>query len=400
MRRVVAITALTALAVAGVALGVGPAPAATTGSSRIAPIVVHTLGNGTAAPVVASDNALHALYELAIVNTRAAPITIDRVEVRTVDPRLGVAVFEGPTLVSRLRETDGEQLDSATLSPGEQVFMFVDIGLFNAIELPMVVDHRFTIGDRQYNLAGVSIDALQAVGVNAPVQGQNWVVIEGCCGPQSVDRTTVYPTEAGYSTPGRFAVDLAQMDDQGRLVTADPADLASYPSYGQYVNAVGAGQVVAVVDGLPDQPPGAPAAGDFDEGTEQGNSVVVDLGTGTYAFYGGLKPGSIIVKQGSFVRKGQPIAQIGNSGNGSEPRLHFEVLSTPDRIGAQGLPFVFNSFAYAGKIDPAKLFTRGLAGPFTDSRLAVPQVRTSQLPLELSILDFESRAGSSGNPLL
>ena len=126
---------------------------------------------------------------------------------------------------------------------------------------------------------------------------------------------------------------------------------------------------------------------------------MVELGSGQYVLRG-PKPGSIIVKEGSFVRKGQPLAQIGNSADGLEPHLHFEVLTSPERIGAQGVPFVFNSFAYAGHIDPGKLFARGLAGPFSDSRLPVTQVRTAQLPLGLSILDFESSSGSSGNPLL
>jgi hypothetical protein len=402
MRRVIAITALVAMAVVSLGLGAAPAPAATSGASRIAPIVMRTLGDAAAQPVVASDNALHALYELAIVNTRNVPVAIDKIEVRTVDPRLVIGpAFEGPSLVSSLRHVDGSPLTEAVIAPGEQVFMFVDVGLFAAIELPVLVDHRVTIGDRQFNLATVNIDAAQAVGVNSPVQGRNWVVMEGCCGPDSVDRTTVYATEAGYSTPGRFAIDLAQMDDKNRLVTDDPSQLTSYPSYGQYANAISAGRVVSVVDGLPDQVPGAPdPSSSFDEDTAQGNSVVVELGSGQYAFYGGLEPGSIIVKEGSFVRKGQPLAQIGNSADGLEPHLHFEVLDSPERIGAQGRPFVFNSFAYAGHIDPGKLFARGLAGPFSDSRLPVTQVRTAQLPLALSILDFESASGSSGNPLL
>ena len=106
------------------------------------------------------------------------------------------------------------------------------------------------------------------------------------------------------------------------------------------------------------------------------------------------------MKPGTNVRKGQPLAQIGNSGNSTAPHLHFELLSSPERISAEGLPFVLVSFGYSGHIDRARLFERGLPGPFADSRLAVSQVRAAQLPLDLSILDFESSSGSSGNPLL
>jgi murein DD-endopeptidase MepM/ murein hydrolase activator NlpD len=196
-------------------------------------------------------------------------------------------------------------------------------------------------------------------------------------------------------------MDLAQMDEEDRLVTGDPSQVVNYPSYGQYARSISAGRVVSVVDGLPDQVPGAPAPADsFDEDTAQGNAVVLALAGGRYAFYGGLKPGSIIVTEGTFVRAGQPLAQIGNSAAGLQPHLHFELLASPDRIGAEGLPFVFNSFGYAGRIDPGKLLLRGPAGPFSDDRLPVTHVRTAQLPLSLSILDFESSSGSSGNPLL
>ncbi|MFI5047092.1 MAG: M23 family metallopeptidase [Acidimicrobiia bacterium] len=400
MRRVVAITALFTLGLVGVSGQL--ASAATSGSSRIAPIVIRPIDpSATAQPVVATDNVMHALYELSLVNTRPAPVAIDRIEVRTVDPRLTIASYDGAVLASRLRHIDGSTLTEPVIAPGEQVFMFVDVGLYLTLALPMALDHRITIGDRQYNVAAITVDAVQAASLASPVNGSNWVVLEGCCGPRSVHRTTVYPTEAGYSVAGRFGMDLSQMDDLGRLVTGDPTQLTSYPSYNQYVNAVAPGRVVGVVDTFADQVPGAlPPPGTFDEETSEGNSVVVELGNGQYAFYGQLRPGSIIVKSGTFVRKGQPIAQIGNSGNSSAPHLHFELLSNPDRISADGLPFVFTSFGYAGRIDSARFDFLGPAGPFAGSRLPVPQVRSLQLPLDLSILDFQSSSGSSGNPLL
>jgi murein DD-endopeptidase MepM/ murein hydrolase activator NlpD len=106
------------------------------------------------------------------------------------------------------------------------------------------------------------------------------------------------------------------------------------------------------------------------------------------------------VNKGAFVRKGQPVGQIGNSGDGTMPHLHLEVLSSPDRIAAQGVPFVLSSFGLAGRIDRARLLERGPTGSFTDSHFRVAQARSEQLPLDLTILDFESSSGSSGNPLL
>ena len=48
--------------------------------------------------------------------------------------------------------------------------------------------------------------------------------------------------------------------------------------------------------------------------TVGGNTIVLDLGGGQYAWYFHLKPGSLRVKTGEHVRRGQPLAQIGLGG--------------------------------------------------------------------------------------
>lgn len=74
-----------------------------------------------------------------------------------------------------------------------------------------------------------------------------------------------------------------------------------------------------------------------------GNHVVIDLGDGVYAAFMHLRRRSIRVKPGDRVRAGEQIAECGNSGNTSEPHLHFQLMDHP-RIGvAAGLPFRFCS---------------------------------------------------------
>ncbi|MFD7629198.1 peptidoglycan DD-metalloendopeptidase family protein [Streptomyces sp. NPDC059851] len=70
-----------------------------------------------------------------------------------------------------------------------------------------------------------------------------------------------------------------------------------------------------------------------------GNHVVLDLGDGTYALYGHLKRGSLRVRAGERVTAGQLIAECGNSGNSTEPHLHFQLMDGPDPDTARGLPF-------------------------------------------------------------
>ncbi|MGC5034619.1 MULTISPECIES: M23 family metallopeptidase [unclassified Streptomyces] len=72
-----------------------------------------------------------------------------------------------------------------------------------------------------------------------------------------------------------------------------------------------------------------------------GNHVVLDLGDGTYAAYAHLRRGSVTVREGDRVRAGQPIARCGNSGNSSEPHLHFQLMDAPDPDAARGVPFTW-----------------------------------------------------------
>ncbi|MEV4684007.1 M23 family metallopeptidase [Streptomyces kurssanovii] len=70
-----------------------------------------------------------------------------------------------------------------------------------------------------------------------------------------------------------------------------------------------------------------------------GNHVVLDLGDGVFAAYAHLRRGSLTVRPGDRVRAGQPIARCGNSGNSSEPHLHFQLMDGPDADTALGVPF-------------------------------------------------------------
>ncbi|MCF0080254.1 M23 family metallopeptidase [Streptomyces lomondensis] len=72
-----------------------------------------------------------------------------------------------------------------------------------------------------------------------------------------------------------------------------------------------------------------------------GNHLVLDLGDGTYAAYAHLQRGSLTVREGDRVHAGQPLARCGNSGNSSEPHLHFQLMDGPDPDAARGVPFTW-----------------------------------------------------------
>jgi len=75
-----------------------------------------------------------------------------------------------------------------------------------------------------------------------------------------------------------------------------------------------------------------------------GNHVVLDLGHRRFAFYAHLQPGSLKVKVGDRVKRGQVLGLVGNSGNSTEPHLHFHLADSISPLGSEGVPYALDSF--------------------------------------------------------
>jgi len=110
---------------------------------------------------------------------------------------------------------------------------------------------------------------------------------------------------------------------------------------------------------------------------------------GRYGFYAHLQPGSLRVKKGDRVKKGQVLALVGNSGNTTGPHLHFHVMDGLTALGAQGLPYLIDSFAVQGMVrdipddEGPSAFTEPLPVSPTP-----PRERRMQYPLENTVVDF------------
>jgi murein DD-endopeptidase MepM/ murein hydrolase activator NlpD len=104
---------------------------------------------------------------------------------------------------------------------------------------------------------------------------------------------------------------------------------------------------------------------------------VLDLGSGVYALYAHMKPGSATVGVGDRVSKGQEIGRAGNSGNTSESHLHFHLMDGPLPLTADNLPFEIDRFTFQGTVTPDELVTD-----------PPPEERTGELPLIYSAVGF------------
>lgn len=122
---------------------------------------------------------------------------------------------------------------------------------------------------------------------------------------------------------------------------------ADYWAWGKRLLAPTAGVVVAAVDGVRDNRPQVQVE---NRKAPAGNHVVLDLGHGEYALLAHMQKGSVRVRAGQRVRAGDVLGLTGNSGNSSEPHLHFHVQDRPGLFGsARGLPVSFVSYRVDGR---------------------------------------------------
>lgn len=141
----------------------------------------------------------------------------------------------------------------------------------------------------------------------------------------------------------RFAYDFVKQAD-GRTYRTDGKALEDYLCWNEKILAPAAGKVIDAVDGLPDQ-----AIGTTNTEQPAGNHVVLDLGQGEFAFLAHLRKGSVRVGKGDTVAAGDELGRCGNSGNTSEPHLHFHLQTTVTLGKGEGLPAFFNAYEADGR---------------------------------------------------
>lgn len=159
-------------------------------------------------------------------------------------------------------------------------------------------------------------------------------------GTPDVNYHVAYPDQ-------RWAYDLL-MAENGQTFQGDGSRCEDFLCYGRSVLAPADGQVVAVLDGMPDQPVGV--LGGSPAGGNQMVIRVKDNGQSQYLFLCHLQRGSITVREGDAVTLGQPLAKVGNSGNTSEPHLHIHLQSTPADDVAEGIPLYFHDYRADGQL--------------------------------------------------
>jgi hypothetical protein len=111
----------------------------------------------------------------------------------------------------------------------------------------------------------------------------------------------------------RFAYDLLVLS-----VAVESHSLEDFGSFGVEVVAPASETIVEAIDSEADH-----GINEESNGSMVGNHIYIKLDdTDTFLVLAHLKQNSISVKQGDHVQEGMIVAEVGNSGNSSEPHLH------------------------------------------------------------------------------
>lgn len=141
-----------------------------------------------------------------------------------------------------------------------------------------------------------------------------------------------------------YAFDFVVTRD-GRTHDGPESDPASYYCWGEPVLAAAEGVVTEASNDIADN-----AVGVMNPTQPAGNHVVIRHGDGTHSLVGHLQRGSVKVAQGDTVKAGQSLGLCGNSGNTSEPHVHFHLQTGASfSAGGTGVPAIFRNMTVDGR---------------------------------------------------
>lgn len=403
MRALITICALGALTL-GAAFGPSASAARAQAGPGPVPQLTALVADVLAAPqpVPGSDGRLHLVYELRLANVTDGNAALKRIAIFGDDPAAPPLAVLGPEVIAQRLSFGGRRGSEAGVLGGFQFGVaFLHVALPAGAAAPKSLTHEITgffdrlKAEQTVRLPATAVDTRALPVLGPPLKGSGYVVGDGCCDSTRHVRALL-PLDGGFRLAQRFAVDWERIDAEGRLFRGEPKDPRSYHIYGAEILAVADGTVVAMRADLADQVPGAlPPGLPLDEA--DGNFAVIDIGGGAFVLYAHMRPGSVRVRAGDRVRRGDVIGEVGNTGNSSAPHLHLHVMDGPSALLANGVPYVFDALTItavdeAGTADFDRAEESGT--PLTLTPRIPPLHVSKTLPLDLSIVDW----GNAGTP--
>lgn len=340
---------------------------------------------------VRGNGRFHLGYELHITNTGSKPLKLTRVEVLGPGADTSVGDYSGRTLANLLQRVKAPQPESVIecLPQGDELAAFLWLSFDNEAAIPSSLRHRVTCaseGGREVALTGnpLNISPKAPMLLSPPLRDGPWLAANGPANFSGHRRALVSINGSNFIAQ-RFAIDWVMLFEDGGTWKKDQLINSNYRCYGVEALAVADGVVIAVKDGIPENVPGAESrAVPITLETIGGNHVILDLGEGRFAFYAHLQPGSLRVKVGDRVTRGQVLGLVGNSGNSTEPHLHFHLCNANSPLGSEGIPYILESFQVLGS-----------GGAWTaEKQKPEDQPRHNEIPLLNAVVRFDEKSVS------
>lgn len=258
------------------------------------------------------------------------------------------------------------------------------------------LDFRTKAGTIQ-TVDGVPVAVTEAapVVIGPPVREGLWLADEGPGDAQSHHWGSLVAENGVLTIPQRYAIDLFGLDANGHAVTVPIDKLgesqeADWAGYDRTVIAVADGVVADAHDGVPAHKPLAPQT-EPDEMTPQtlyGNYVILEVAPHVFVHYAHLRTGSVAVKAGDHIRRGEVIGHLGGTGSAGAPHLHIHVADTAGFGQSQGLPFVISDFVLAGHGSESDALNKEVDMPLL-SKQRIPE--QGAMPLNGDLIEFQAR---------
>ncbi len=254
--------------------------------------------------------------------------------------------------ISKQMAWGGSQLETPVIAPGEAAIIFLWL---EGSPVVKSLSHRLTIdtGTGPTALEGLETQVVTSepivVGLPFKKPGR-WAAI-GAPSNHAGHRRAVMFLDGRPWLSQRFAIDWVMLGPDNSVARGDGAENEDHYCYGVEAIAVADGVIADTYDKIPDQKP-SPTERSVPITTETigGNWVALKLADGQYGMYAHLIPGSLKVKKGDRVKRGDVIGLVGNTGNSTAPHLHFHVSATPNWTKSVGLPYQIDSYRTVGTI--------------------------------------------------
>jgi hypothetical protein len=312
-------------------------------------------------------------YELQVANLRTDSVKLKNLEVLDSDNLSIIAAFNSDDLKTRMGQPGAfTKGDETILLPGYRSVIYIEFS-FQMSKPPQLLKHRLEFetlkGHRRESFSDsggeFSLSDKPLLVLGPPLNAGPWAAVYEPSWERG-HRRVIYTVDSKGRIPGRFAIDFIKLDEQGKSAKGTDNEIKNWYGYGADVLAVSDGVVASTRDDFPESQTLSEHQR-YPAEKATGNYISIEIGKEQFIFYEHLKPGSIKVKPGQKVKKGDVIASLGFTGQTTGPHLHFHVADRNSPLGAEGIPFVFESFTVLGSYPDMEKFKKEVWAPVKTS---------------------------------